>query len=152
MKRHRLALLLVLGAAFAVRGEEREERLDGSHVKVGQTYRFKLAAENTAAWEVVSKTDDEVKYRIRLTVAGKESPAKDEVSTFALKRKTDGKAPTGDKETLKVSGVEFPCTILETESGGTKVKTWRSEKFPEIVKVMLDKDVTSELVEIASPK
>jgi hypothetical protein len=148
----RFAFLLVLLVALAVRGEEREERLDASHVKVGQVYRWKLCAQNASAWEVVSKADDEVRYRIRLTVAGKESPSKDEVHSFATKRKAEGKAATGEKETLNVSGVEFPCTILVTESGGTTVKTWRSEKFPEIVKTQLGKDVTSELVEIVPPK
>ncbi|HZV01766.1 MAG TPA: hypothetical protein VFF73_33955 [Planctomycetota bacterium] len=148
----RFALLLVCCVAVTVSGEEREERLDASHVKVGQVYRWKLVAQNASEWAVTARTDDEVRYRIRLTVAGKESPGKDDVHSFALKRKTEGKAATGEKETLKVSGVEFPCTILVTESGGTTVKTWRSEKFPEILKTQLGKDVTSELVEITNPK
>lgn len=151
--RSTLVFALLVAVAFAARADEREEKLDGSHVKVGQLYRFQLAAQNTSVWEVVAKTDDEVRYKIRLTVAGKEAPGKDDVHVFALKRKTESKAPAqGEKETLEVSGIEFPCTILETESGGQLVRTWRSDRFPEIVKVQLGKDVTAELVTIESPR
>ena len=149
----RLAAVFLVGLLLAsVRADEREERLDAGHVKVGQTYRFKLAASNESVWEVVSRSDEEVRYRIRLTVAGKELASKDEAHVFPLRRKVEGKEATGEKETVKVSGIEFPCTILETESGGTTVRTWRSTKFPEIVKVQLGKDVTSELVSIDGPR
>ena len=145
----RLAALVLTGLLLAsVRADERVERLSASHVKVGQTYRFRLTASNESVWEVVSKSDEEVRYKIHLTVAGKELASKDEVHVFALRRKTDAKPAEGEKATLTVSGIEFPCTILETESGGTTVRTWRSEKFPEILKVQLGKDVTSELVAI----
>lgn len=146
------ALPVVVGGS--VRAEDREEHLDASHVKVGQTYRFKLTAGNSSVWEVVGKTDAEVRYKIRCTVAGKElATGQDEVHVFPLKRKAEGKdAPKGQAETLKVSGVEFACTILEAQSAGTNVKTWRSPRFPETIKVQLGTDVTAELVEIAAPK
>ena len=143
------AILLVGLLAFAS-AEEREVKIDAAHVKAGQVYRWKLAAQNESAWEIVSKTEDEVRYRIRLTVAGKEAPVKDAV--FPLKKKIEGKELVGEKETLRVSGVDFPCVILETESGGSVVKTWRSDRFPEIVKVQLGKDVTAELVSIDAPR
>ena len=148
--RRAIALFLLLAALSVAQGDEREERVFASHVKRGQAYRFKLAAGNTSVWEIISKTEDEVRYRIRLTVAGKEL-ASDEVHVFSLERRTDAKPASGETETLRISGIDFPCTILEAESGGTTVRTWRSSKFPEILKVQLGKDVTSELVEIVPP-
>jgi hypothetical protein len=125
------------------------ERLDVSHVRVGQRYLWKLAAGDSSVWEIVSKSEDKVIYKISRTVAGSDAPGKDEVHAFALGRKREAKdAPAGEKETLQVSGIDFPCTILETESGGALVRTWRSPRFPEVVKVQLGKDVTTELVGI----
>lgn len=154
MSRRALVALALVGlVALAVRAEEREERLDASHVKVGQTYRFKLTAGNSSVWEVVAKTEDEVRYKIHLTVAGKEVAGGDEVHVFALKRKLEGKEPAkGAQETLKVSGIDFPCTVLEAQSAGTLVKTWRSLKFPETIRVQLGTDVTAELVEVVALK
>ncbi len=142
-------LLLSLLLSLTADAQEREVKIDAAHVKAGQVYHWKLAARNESSWEIVSKTEDEVRYRIRLVVAGKEAPPKDAV--FPLGRKAEGKEPAGDKETLKVSGIEFPCRILETESGGSPIKTWRSDRFPEVLKVQLGKDVTAELVSIDSP-
>jgi hypothetical protein len=140
------AAVTVLSAALAV---AQEVRIEARHVKVGQRYRFKLTAQNTRVWEVVAKTDDEVTYRIRQTVAGKEELG--EPVTCALKRKAapeDAKKKKVADETLEVSGVKFPCAVYETETGGMTVKTWVSLTFPELVKQQMGKDVTQELVEI----
>jgi hypothetical protein len=148
-RRSTLALLIVSFLSLA-HAQEREVKIDAAHVKVGQVYHWKLAAQNESSWEIVSVKENEVRYRIRLVVAGKEAPAKEAVSS--LRRKAEGKEPAGEKETLKVSGIEFPCVILETESGGTVVKMWRTGRFPEVVKVQLGKDVTAELVSIDAPR
>ncbi len=151
MKRLLVLALLVLGAA-ALAGD-REERLDASHVKVGQLYRFRLAAGNSSVWEVVGKTEDEVRYKIKATVAGKELAGQDEVHSFALKRKPESReAATGPSDVLRVSGVAFVCTVLDTPSAGTIVRTWRALKFPETIKVQLGTEVTAELIEIVQPK
>jgi hypothetical protein len=149
----RRALVLVLLLVGIVRAGD-PEKIDASHVKVGQRYTFKLTAGNSAVWEVTSVTGSEVLYRIRCTVAGKPVKGADEENHFALERKArpdDRVAKKADEKELVVSGVRFPCAILETETGGTLVRTWRAASFPEIVKVQMGKDVTSELVSIEGP-
>ncbi|MBI3724830.1 hypothetical protein HY251_12875 [bacterium] len=148
-----LALALLL-ALVARADDEKERKIDAAHVKKGQLYKFKLSAGNVSVWEIVDKSDTEVTYKIHMTVAGKELPA-GEPYKFPLKRKAKkeetGKAPrekTLNEETLEVSGQKFPCTVLETETGGTTVKTWQSGLFPEGIKTQQGKDVTMELVEI----
>ena len=157
MTRLRAPFVLVLvGLLLAAVGRagDREERLDASHVKVGQLYRFRLAAGNSSVWEVVGKTDAEVRYKIKLTVAGKDlATGQDEVHSFALVRRPETReAPTGPRDLVRVSGVAFVCTILEASSAGTVVRTWRALQFPETIRVMLGTEVTAELVEIVAPK
>jgi hypothetical protein len=132
------------------------ETIDASHVKVGQRYSFKLAAGNRSTWEITAKTDEEIAYRIQLVVAGKELEASTQTHAFPLVRKlaADDRRPKKVRdEELTVSGVKFPCTVTEIETGGTTVRTWRSTRFPETIKVeMGGKDVTAELVEISYPR
>jgi hypothetical protein len=143
-----LVLGLVFLPAFA---EDIETKIEVGHVKVGQQYKFKLTANNTRLWEVVAKTDDEITYRIRQTVAGKELPA-GEPTKCPIKRKEKKEDAARKKkvaeEALTVSGVKFPCVVYETETGGMTVKTWVSTLFPELIKQQMGKDVTQELVEI----
>ena len=142
------ALLLSVPTIVAVAGDEPERKVDAVHVKVGQRYTFKLIAKNLAVWEVTGKTDDEITYRIHLTVAGKELSA-GEPQRFLLKPKGKKETPkkVGD-ETLEVSGIKFACAIYETETGGQTVRTWKANAFPEAIKTEMGKDVTRELVEI----
>lgn len=149
-----LASILVLaGSAFVARaGDENERRIDVRHVKVGQRYKFKLTANNQRVLEVTAKTDDEIAYKVHTTVAGKELPAGEPLH-FSLKRKVQKDEPgkkskkIGD-ETLEVSETKFVCTITETETGGTPVKMWQTNTFPDVIKTQMGKDVTLELVEI----
>ncbi len=155
-----LSLLPLVAAAIAVsiaRADDKvvEERLDASHVKVGQRYTWTLAAGNRSTWEVVSKTDDAVTYRIQLVVAGKELAASSETHAFPLVRKlaADDRRPRKVRdEEFTVSGIRFPCAVTEIETGGTVVRTWRSLRFPETIKVEMGKDVTAELVEVQDPR
>jgi hypothetical protein len=152
MRRALAALFCAFALSTAVVADEPERKIDATNVKVGQRYRFKLTASNQSAWEITEKTDDQVTYRIHMTIAGKELPA-GEPQRFPLKKKPkkDDPAKSAKKvgeETLEVSGIKYPCTIYETETGGTTVKTWQSNVFPEGIKTQMGKDVTQELVEI----
>jgi hypothetical protein len=153
--RVRFALVAVgVAVASLAHGQgEKTRKIDAAHVSVGQRYVFRCAAGNTSTWEIVARTDTDVSYVIRQTVAGKERPVDSTPVRFALERKVgkDAEKPQAE-ETLTVSGVGFPCQVLEAETGGTTVKTWQSALFPEVVKVQMGKDVTAELVEIQAPK
>lgn len=142
-------VLLALSASLAARaGDDAERKIDAAHVKVGQRYRFKLTAQNQSVWEITAKTEDEVTYKIHMTVAGKDLPAS-EPQHFKLKREKPTRvAKKSGDETLEVSGTKFPCAVYETETGGVVVKTWQSNLFPEGIKTQMGKDVTQELVEI----
>jgi hypothetical protein len=152
MRASRIALVSLLALALpvlAARAGDEDRKIDATQVKVGQRYTFKLVANNQSVWEVTAKTDDEVTYRIHMTIAGKELPA-GEPQRFHLKpvkSKKDTSKKVGE-EKLKVSGIEFACTIFETETGGQTVKVWRANAFPEVVKTQMGKDVTQELVDI----
>ncbi len=153
-----LGAVLTVSFALAARAEDekdQERKIEAGHVKKGQLYRFKLAGGNACVWEIVDRTETEVSYKIRLTAQGKEQPAT-EAYRFPLRRKVkkdDEKKGNSRpaEETLEISGVKFPCVILESEAGGTTIKTWQSTLFPEGVKTQVGKDVTLELVEIKQP-
>jgi hypothetical protein len=157
-RRGALFSALVVAVLSAARGQDRSPgyhdrvpRIDASRVEAGQRYRFKLSGDRTSVWEIVAVAKDEVRYRIHRAASGKEVGDGDAVHVFSLDRKFEGRdPPPAPRETLRVSGIDFECTIQETELAGSFVRTWRSDAFPEVLKVQLANQVVAELAAIDS--
>ena len=128
---------------------------DVGHITVGQKYVFKMDMGMAMVYEITSINDDKLEFT-QATIMGENPVGDPNPGEFALKAPEGSgeaaAAPTTTKEvgeeTIEVSGISFPCTIMEmTEGAMAGTKMWSSKKLPFQTVKMEDKDgkVTSQL-------
>jgi hypothetical protein len=133
------------------------QKVDLSHVKVGQKYHYHMnnaGMEMDQVWEVTEMTDSEVKYNLTTIMNGKPLGEPTALSwsipkPVASDAPADPNAKPPAEESITVAGKEWECWVIE--SAGTK--SWCPKKgklgtFPPIVKSMKGDQVTNELTKI----
>ncbi|RMG16255.1 MAG: hypothetical protein D6731_06650 [Planctomycetota bacterium] len=137
--------------------EPKAQKVDLSHVKVGQKYHYhtnNAGMEMDQVWEVTAVTDTEVKYTLQTIMNGKPMGPATPLS-WSIPAPTSGEAKADPnakppaKETITVAGKEWECYVVESSG----VKSWSPIKnglptFPPVVKSMKGDVVTNILTKI----